>query len=169
MISATRETTLRFLVVDRVPEARRALHSVVDVDTQVLTLSPQFLAALRKLAPTRRRNRLARALGAALLLVAVLFAADGGMRGFLLDRGHHALALLSPRKALPVVPAGPVPALESPVAVPAVGETAAPLQLPPVEIASVNPSTAPAAKAPAKKAGSKLQATKRPGGHGGRG
>ena len=169
MTTATRETTLRFLVVDRVPEVRRALHSVAEVDTQVLTLSPQFLAALRQLAPTRRRNRLARALGAALLLVAILFAADGGMRGFLLDRGHHALAILAPKKTPVVVPAGPVPALESPVAVPAVGETSAPLQLPPVEIAADNLPVAPAAKAPTKKAGSKLHATKRPGGHGGRG
>lgn len=152
MTTATQEQSgLRAIFVDQMPSVRRALHSVQELDTQVLTLSPAFLDALRELAPRRRGRHLRQVLLAALLLVIAVFAADPSLRSLVRTGGHHAVAMLLPRKAPPVVPAGPAPAIDAAVVVTQLVQPAPVLEIAPIEIAA-GQSASPAAKPVPKKA-----------------
>jgi hypothetical protein len=156
--------SLRAIFVDQMPTVRRALNSVQDFDTQVLTLAPPFIEALRQAAPRRRANHVRQAMVAALVMIVGIFAVEPSIRAFALDTARSAIAVVTPKKALPVAPAGGVPAIDAAVVTVPVAETTAALEIPPIVVVSTSPSSAPAAKAPAKKA--------RAGGgksHGGRG
>ena len=58
-------------------------------DTGLLTLSPEFLDALRKVAPKRRRVKIRYVVGLGLAVVAVVLAADASMRDFVAARWHR--------------------------------------------------------------------------------
>jgi hypothetical protein len=88
-------------------------------DTGLLTLSPEFLDALRKVAPKRRRMKIRYVVGLGLAAVAVVLAADASMREFVAARWHRGGG--DPSRAIAaeqaMKPATTAPAVEQPIAV----------------------------------------------------
>jgi hypothetical protein len=86
-------------------------------DTGLLTLSPEFLDALRKVAPKRRRVKIRYVVGLGLAVVAVVLAADASMRDFVAARWHRggdASRAIAAEQAMN--PATTAPAVEQPTA-----------------------------------------------------
>jgi len=67
--------------------------SVSRIDTQILTLSPAFLEALRQVAPKKRRSWLGYVMGFAVVAIVGTLAADESLRGFVVEKAHETGAL----------------------------------------------------------------------------
>jgi hypothetical protein len=129
------------------PGVRRALHSVDHLDTRVLTLSPQFLAALQQVAPGKRSAWPRYALGVVLLAVVAVFGAVPAARGYARDQGRRVAALLAPKAGSAATARGPVapdPVFVAPVVV-------APIIVEAPSSVAQAPVAPPTTKAPSKK------------------
>jgi hypothetical protein len=73
-------------------------------DSAVVTLSPAFLEALRKVVPRRRRAKLPYIIGVGLLAVVGVVGADRSTREFMAERWHHARVEAPAAAALPPRP-----------------------------------------------------------------
>jgi hypothetical protein len=86
-------------------------------DTGLMTLSPEFLDALRRVAPKRRRMKIRYVVGLGLAVVAIVLAADASMRDFVAARWHRggeAPRAIAAEQA--TKPATTAPAVEQPIA-----------------------------------------------------
>jgi hypothetical protein len=112
-------------------------------DTGLMTLSPEFLDALRRIAPKRRRMKIRYVVGLGLVAVAVVLAADASMRDFVAARWHRgggdASRAIAAEQAMK--PATAAPAVEQPIA-----ETKVPVAELPIAPLAASPANPPETK-----------------------
>jgi hypothetical protein len=112
-----------------------------NVDTALLTLSPEFLAALRRVAPKKRRVKIQHVVGLAFLAMMVVLGADKAARELIAARWRRAPA---------VTAMAPSPATAGPPVVSPVVTTVEPVEHPIVKLVSSPPPLPPGAPAARK-------------------
>ena len=140
--------------------------SRADVLTSLLTLTPAFLDALKKVAPKKRRSKVPYVIALALLAVVAVLGADASTREFGLAKGqlivarlHHApasspvsapvapvLAQVAPPAALPAIPAEPVVKADEAASTPVVVTAPAAKKSTKTPAASKKPQSRPAGR-----------------------
>jgi hypothetical protein len=153
----------RVIVVEHLPEARRTLQSVVNLDTRVLTLSPRFLEALKGVAPKRRGRRWPLFAVLALGTLLAIFVAEPSVRDLARNGGRRIVAAVrgTETKPLPTVAAPAAPTAEQPQPI-----VEAPFIMNPVVSAPAAPVVAPTMAKSGQKKGRSVQ---RAAAHGGQG
>jgi hypothetical protein len=103
------------------------------VQTELLTLTPDFLDAVRKIAPKKRRSKVPYVILGAVLVVVAALSADRSTREFAVAKGRQVAANV--KAAEPTVSAAPVAPEQA-----APAPTEAVVQVPVVSIAPVDPA-----------------------------